>query len=166
MIVIDANRENEYRQGSNKDTEQDSKIVQMQVAIDNINNQVSTIQNELSALVNALPDRFSANTQNIMTEVESRIRTLSNTLSQSFSTSQITADAGIFQTLCCLRQSTIYRQIFFRYCREQISTTLALRLLMLVKRPLRQSTHNRQRFTAQRLNYCRLSISLCRIYRP
>lgn len=107
MIVIDANRENEYRQSSNKDTEQDAKIVQMQVAIDNINNQVSTIQNELSALVSALPDRFSANTQNIMAEVESRIRALSNTLSQSFTTSQITADVGIFQTLSVLLSATI-----------------------------------------------------------
>lgn len=107
MIVIDANRENGYRQSSNKDTEQDSKIVQMQVAIDNINNQVSTIQNELSALVSALPDRFSANTQNIMAEVESRIRALSNTLSQSFTTSQITADIGIFQTLSVLLSATI-----------------------------------------------------------
>lgn len=107
MIIIDANREDEYRQSSNKDTEQDAKIVQMQVAIDNINNQVSTIQNELSALVSALPDRFSANTQNIMAEVESRIRALSNTLSQSFTTSQITADAGIFQTLSILLSATI-----------------------------------------------------------
>ena len=39
MIVIDANRENEYRQSSNKDTEQDAKLIQMQLAIDSINNQ-------------------------------------------------------------------------------------------------------------------------------
>lgn len=107
MIVIDSNRENECRQSSNKDTEQDAKLIQMQLAIDSINNQVSAIQNELSALVSAFPDRFSANTRNIMTEVESQIRALSNTLSQSFTTSQITADAGIFQTFSVLISATI-----------------------------------------------------------
>ncbi|MBQ1573383.1 MAG: hypothetical protein IIZ78_19850 [Clostridiales bacterium] len=107
MIVIDANRENEYRQSSNKDTEQDAKLIQMQLAIDSINNQVSAIQNELTQLIGTLNDRFSAQSMSLKNDIDTKIRALTETIRNSLTTEQISAEYGIFKNLSVLLSSTI-----------------------------------------------------------
>lgn len=107
MIVIDANRENEYRKSSNKDTEQDAKLIQMQLAIDSINNQVSAIQNELTHLIGTLNDRFSAQSMSLKNDIDTKIRTLTETIRNSLTTEQISAEYGIFKNLSVLLSSTI-----------------------------------------------------------
>lgn len=107
MIVIDANRENEYRQGSNKDTEQDAKLIQMQLAIDSINNQVSAIQNELTHLIGTLNDRFTAQSMSLKSDIDTKIRALTETIRNSLTTEQISAEYGIFKNLSVLLSSTI-----------------------------------------------------------
>lgn len=107
MIVIDANRENEYRQSSNKDTEQDAKLIQMQLAIDSINNQVSAIQNELTQLIGTLNDRFSAQSMSLKSDIDTKIRALAETIRNSLTTEQISAEYGIFKNLSVLLSSTI-----------------------------------------------------------
>ena len=107
MIVIDANRENEYRQSSNKDTEQDAKLIQMQLAIDSINNQVSAIQNELTQLIGTLSDRFSAQSMSLKNDIDTKIRALTETIRNSLTTEQISAEYGIFKNLSVLLSSTI-----------------------------------------------------------
>lgn len=107
MIVIDANRENEYRQSSNKDTEQDAKLIQMQLAIDSINNQVSAIQNELTQLIGTLNDRFTAQSMSLKNDIDAKIRALTETIRNSLTTEQISAEYGIFKNLSVLLSSTI-----------------------------------------------------------
>lgn len=107
MIVIDANRENEHRQDSNKDTEQDAKLIQMQLAIDSINNQVSAIQNELTQLIGTLNDRFSAQSMSLKSDIDTKIRALAETIRNSLTTEQISAEYGIFKNLSVLLSSTI-----------------------------------------------------------
>jgi hypothetical protein len=107
MIVIDANRENDFRQGSNKDTEQDSKLIQMQLSIDSINNQVSAIQSELVSLTGTLNDRLMVQSISLKNDIDARIRGLTETISNSLTTEQISADYGIFKNLSVLLSSTI-----------------------------------------------------------
>lgn len=107
MIVIDANRENEQRQSSNKDTEQDAKLIQVQLAIDSINNQVSAIQNELTNLIGTLNDRFTAQSMSLKSDIDTKIRALTDTIRNSLTTEQISAEYGIFKNLSVLLSSTI-----------------------------------------------------------
>ena len=107
MIVIDANRENEQRQSSNKDTEQDAKLIQVQLAIDSINNQVSAIQNELTHLIGTLNDRFTAQSMSLKSDIDIKIRALTDTIRNSLTTEQISAEYGIFKNLSVLLSSTI-----------------------------------------------------------
>lgn len=107
MIVIDANREKEYRQNSNKDTEQDAKLIQMQLAIDSINNQVSAIQNELNHLIGTLNDRFTAQSMSLKSDIDTKIKALAETIRNSLTTEQISAEYGIFKNLSVLLSSTI-----------------------------------------------------------
>lgn len=107
MIVIDANRENEQRQSSNKDTEQDAKLIQVQLAIDSINNQVSAIQNELTHLIGTLNDRFSAQSMSLKNDIDTKIRALTETIRNSLTTEQISAEYGIVKNLSVLLSSTI-----------------------------------------------------------
>lgn len=107
MIVIDANRENEHRQGLNKDTEQDARIDSLQTAVDSLNAQISAINASVEAINTSINDKYLAQTQTLMTALTNQINALSEALSSVVSTAQVSANIGNFERLAAVLSAEI-----------------------------------------------------------
>ena len=98
MIVIgkDTNIET---QNNNKDSQQDTRIDSLQTAVDSLNAQVSAISASIMAINASIEDKYSAQTQTLMSALSSQINALSEALSSVVSTAQVSANIGIFERL-------------------------------------------------------------------
>jgi prefoldin subunit 5 len=107
MIVIDSDTNNGACTSPKKDTEQDIQIESLQTAIDTINSQITAINQTLAALSDSIDDKYSAQTQTLMSELNSRLAGLTQSLAQSFSTEQVNAIIGNFERLAAVLSAEI-----------------------------------------------------------
>lgn len=107
MIVIGSDTNSGPGSIPRKDTEQDIQIESLQTAIDSINSQISAINESLSTLSDSIDDKYSAQTQALMSELGSRISALTQSLAQSFSTEQVNATIGNFERLAAVLSAEI-----------------------------------------------------------
>lgn len=107
MIVIDSELDKEPCPNPQKEAEQDSKIQQLQQSVDGINSQIAAIDGTLTALANSIDDKYSAQTQALMSELNSRITALTQALAQSVTTVQVNATIGNFERLAAVISAEI-----------------------------------------------------------
>ena len=107
MIVIDSDTNNGACTSPRKDTEQDTRIDSLQTAIDTINSQITAINETLAALSDSIDDKYSAQTQTLMSELGSRLTALTQSMAQSFSTEQVNATIGNFERLAAVLSAEI-----------------------------------------------------------
>ena len=98
MIVIgkDTNIET---QNNKKDSQQDTRIDSLQTAVDSLNAQVLAISASITAINASIEDKYSAQTQTLMSALTSQINALSEALSSVVSTVQVSASVGNFERL-------------------------------------------------------------------
>jgi len=106
MIVIgkDTNIET---QNNKKDSQQDTRIDSLQTAVDSLNAQVSAINASIETINASINDKYSAQTQTLMSALTSQINALSEALSSVVSTAQVSANIGNFERLAATISATI-----------------------------------------------------------
>ena len=106
MIVI-GNTEQTQAQNNKKDSQQDTRIDSLQTAVDSLNAQVSAINAIITAINASIDDKYSAQTQALMSELNSRITALTQVLAQSVTTVQVNATIGNFERLAAVISAEI-----------------------------------------------------------
>lgn len=106
MIVIGKNT-NIETQNNKKDSQQDTRIDSLQTAVDSLNAQVSAISASIQAINASIDDKYSAQTQTLMSALTSQINALSSSLSSVVSTVQVSANIGNFERLAATISATL-----------------------------------------------------------
>lgn len=106
MIVIGKNT-NIETQNNKKDSQQDTRIDSLQTAVDSLNAQVSAINASIEAINASINDKYSAQTQTLMSALSSQIEALSSSLASVVSTAQVSASIGNFERLAATISATI-----------------------------------------------------------
>ena len=106
MIVI-GNNTNIETQNNKKDSQQDTRIDSLQTAVDSLNAQVSAINASITAINASIEDKYSAQTQTLMSALTSQIEALSSSIASVVSTTQISASIGNFERLAATISATI-----------------------------------------------------------
>lgn len=106
MIVIGKNT-NIETQNNKKDSQQDTRIDSLQTAVDSLNAQISAINASIEAINASIEDKYSAQTQTLMSALTSQINALSESLSSVVSTTQVSANIGNFERLAATISATI-----------------------------------------------------------
>lgn len=106
MIVIGKNT-NIETQNNKKDSQQDTRIDSLQTAVDSLNAQVSAINASIEAINASIEDKYSAQTQTLMSALSSQIEALSSSLASVVSTAQVNANVGNFERLAATISATI-----------------------------------------------------------
>lgn len=106
MIVI-GNTEQTQAQNNKKDSQQDTRLDSLQTAVDSLNSQVSAINASIQAINASIDDKYSAQTQTLMSALSSQIEALSSSLASVVSTAQVSANVGNFERLAATISATI-----------------------------------------------------------
>ncbi len=106
MIVI-GKKTNMETQDNKKDSQQDTRIDSLQTAVDSLNAQVSAINASITAINASIEDKYSAQTQTLMSALTSQINALSDSLSSVVSTARVSADIGNFERMAVTLVATI-----------------------------------------------------------
>lgn len=106
MIVI-GNTEQAQAQNNKKDSQQDTRLDSLQTAVDSLNSQVSAINASIQAINASIDDKYSAQTQTLMSALSSQIEALSSSLASVVSTAQVSANIGNFERLAATISATI-----------------------------------------------------------
>ena len=107
MIILDDNSTTETKSATSTDTKQDIKLDSLQSAVDSLNTQISAINTTLSTLSNSIDDKYSAQTQTLLTALTNQIDSLSVALEASISTAQLNATYGNFSKLTATLSATM-----------------------------------------------------------
>lgn len=107
MVIIDSNTNTEQTPNRQKDNQQDTRIDSLQSAVDSLNAQVSAINASIQAINASIDDKYSAQTQTLMSALTSQINALSSSLSSVVSTVQVSANIGNFERLAATISATI-----------------------------------------------------------
>jgi hypothetical protein len=95
MIIFNKDTERNNR----KDRAQDVRIDSLQTAVDELNADIAEIEITVENLSQSIDDKYAAQTQTLMSELNSRIQSLISNLEDFVNTAQVNADVGNFKNL-------------------------------------------------------------------
>lgn len=96
MIIFNKDTE---RNNGRKDRAQDIRIDSLQSAVDELNADIAEIEITVENLSQSINDKYAAQTQTLMSELNFRIQSLISNLEDFVNTSQVNADVGNFKNL-------------------------------------------------------------------
>lgn len=96
MIIFNKDTE---RNNGRKDRAQDVRIDSLQTAVDELNADIAEIEITVENLSQSIDDKYAAQTQTLMSELNSRIQSLISNLEDFVNTAQVNADVGNFKNL-------------------------------------------------------------------
>ena len=96
MIIFNKDTE---RNNGRKDRAQDVRIDSLQSAVDELNADIAEIEITVENLSQSIDDKYAAQTQTLMSELNSRIQSLISNLEDFVNTAQVNADVGNFKNL-------------------------------------------------------------------
>lgn len=104
MIIFNKDTE---RNNGRKDRAQDVRIDSLQTAVDELNADIAEIEITVENLSQSIDDKYSAQTQTLMSALTSQINALSESLSSVVSTAQVSANIGNFERLASTISTTL-----------------------------------------------------------
>lgn len=104
MIIFNKDTE---RNNGRKDRAQDVRIDSLQNAVDELNADITEIEITVENLSQSIDDKYAAQTQTLMSELNSRIQSLINNLEDFVNTAQVNANIGNFERLAATISATI-----------------------------------------------------------
>lgn len=99
MVILDDETTETQISNRQKDNQQDTRLDSLQSAVDSINTDISAIESSITAIQNSISDNYSAQTQTLMSTLNTQIQNLISNLEDFVNTTQINADVGNFKTL-------------------------------------------------------------------
>ena len=106
MVVI-GNETDETESQNVQESQQNAKLDALQSAVDSLNSQVSAINASITAINASIDDKYSAQTQTLLTALTNQIDSLSVALEASISTAQLNATYGNISTLTVTLSATM-----------------------------------------------------------
>lgn len=107
MIVIGDDTQTQQANNRQKDSQQDTRLDSLQTAVDSLNAQVSAINASIQAINATIDDKYSAQTQSLMSALTSQINALSSSLASVVNTAQVNANVGNFGRLAATISATL-----------------------------------------------------------
>lgn len=104
MIIFNKDTE---RNNGRKDRAQDVRIDSLQTAVDELNADIAEIEITVENLSQSIDDKYSAQTQTLMSTLSSQINALSESLSSVVFTAQVSANVGNFERLASTISTTL-----------------------------------------------------------
>lgn len=99
MIILDDETTGTQTSNRQKDNQQDTRLDSLQSAVNSLNSDITSIETSITAIQNSIVDNYTAQTQNLMSALNTQIQNLINNLEDFVNTTQINADVGNFKTL-------------------------------------------------------------------